>query len=266
MKYYSQLDPRWANLNLGFSNSKIKDFGCFLCCLSMLSETPPDQANEKLKQAKAFYKDLIISEKAAPALNLEYTPPPQKNPPNHDCIVEVDYNPRTARKEQHFCVYLTSGKVVDPYDKTPQPKKNPYKIISFRYFKNKNTTMNKELINILEDITKLELGDDLNENEQQKVADKLTEYYTESKNEIEDLYNQLSAEKDYINELNETLKVFQEKQKETEAILELNDDMIDELEERLKELKERLVTPAEKLPIIELIKILIKRILGNSKN
>jgi hypothetical protein len=49
MNFYKQCDSRWGSKKLGTCSDTICQSGCFLCCLSMLSNIPPDQANEMLK-------------------------------------------------------------------------------------------------------------------------------------------------------------------------------------------------------------------------
>lgn len=241
MKYYSQRDPKWANLKLGNSNSTIGRYGCFLTSLAMLAEIPPDQANEKLKKEGAFSKDLIISDKAADALGLEYSPPARSAHfvPYYDCIAEVDFNPATAKKEQHFVVYLTDGKIVDPWDLNPKPKKNPYNIISIRLFK--KNKMKKELISILEEITKEELGENLNENEQERVAKKLEEIF-------KDLKSTIKTNDELIKNLKKTLAE--------------KDDMIRDLLSRIDELskvnRDKEEDKKEKT-LVDFLKLIIKK-------
>lgn len=38
MKYFSQRDPRWANVKLGASNIDVYHYGCTTTCISMLSD------------------------------------------------------------------------------------------------------------------------------------------------------------------------------------------------------------------------------------
>lgn len=137
MQIYKQSDPRWGNLKINGTKSTLANYGCFICSLASLADITPDEALRKLEKAGAFNKDLIISEKAAKALNLEYDPVKRSSDfqPSHTCIVEVDYKPATSQKDQHFCVYFTDGTIGDPIDGSI--KKNPYRIISFRLFKPK---------------------------------------------------------------------------------------------------------------------------------
>jgi len=142
MEILQQRDPRWANIKLGFGTTTIGSHGCFLTDLSMMAGITPDKANEILKKAGAFNKDLIISDKAAKALGLEYYPPPRSEAFNcsHTCIAEVDFNPATTTKEQHFVVLQPDGTQLDSWT----GKTSKYRIISIRVFRNPNFEENKE--------------------------------------------------------------------------------------------------------------------------
>ena len=60
---YGQRDPKWGNDYIGNSKSKIKDYGCFLCSLSMMVRKEPPEVNKMLLEGGAYNNDLIISEK-----------------------------------------------------------------------------------------------------------------------------------------------------------------------------------------------------------
>jgi len=56
---YSQIDPRWRNIRLGYSNLTIGSHGCVVCCLAMLLSSigyvvDPPKVNEDMRRAKAF--------------------------------------------------------------------------------------------------------------------------------------------------------------------------------------------------------------------
>jgi hypothetical protein len=137
MEIYKQGDPRWGKMKINGTSSTLSGYGCFICSLASLAGMTPPEALTRLEKAGAFNRDLIISDKAALALGLEYTPPARSADfnPTFVCIVEVDYKPETTQKEQHFCVYFPDGKIGDPID--GKIKKNPYRIISYRLFKEK---------------------------------------------------------------------------------------------------------------------------------
>lgn len=147
-KIYSQRDPKWANDKLGFGSTTIGSHGCFVTCLAMMAGIPPNETNQILKREKAFYKDLIISEKAAKALNLNYygrnyniSGMPNWSP----SIKEVDFSPSPG-KQQHFVLRIIEkdhelaskygALIVDPWTGKHQ-RINYYPFVSYREFQKK---------------------------------------------------------------------------------------------------------------------------------
>ena len=140
MNKYSQRDPRWANKTLGFGPSKIGGYGCFLTCLSMMVGKTPDKVNNMLKAGGGFYKDLIISDKAAKILGLKYFGKEfdiDKEPGWYPSIKEVDMSPRTG-KQQHFVVRIKTllgrKRIIDPWTGDEQ-RIDYYPFASYRLFK-----------------------------------------------------------------------------------------------------------------------------------
>lgn len=131
MKKYSQRDSKWANETLGFSNSKIGDYGCFLTCLAMIDENNPYITNEKLKEEGGFYNDLIVSVDAAKTLGIPYNGVSQTKP-EYGCIAEVDMSPAPG-KQQHFVVVLKDT-IIDPWD-GGEKALSTYPIVGYRLFK-----------------------------------------------------------------------------------------------------------------------------------
>lgn len=134
MQYYSQKNSRWANQKLGTCQDTFAQSSCLVTCLAMFAEKTPLEVNQLLLQ-NGGYKNgcLVISEKAANILNLEYQGKSWARPSN-DCIAETHfYLPQGI--PQHFFIYLSDGKIIDPLDNQPQPKTNPYNIASYRLFK-----------------------------------------------------------------------------------------------------------------------------------
>jgi len=126
MTKYLQTDPEWANEKLGYSQTTISANGCFVTCLGMLSDTQPNFVNNQLKNKNGFSgasQNLVISEKAAEILNLEYHGK-SASKPSYDTIAEV-YVP----KGQHFIVVLADGTQIDPLGK------GTYKIKNYRLFR-----------------------------------------------------------------------------------------------------------------------------------
>lgn len=68
MQTLGQRDPRWGNLNLGFSNTFIRDYGCTITSLAMIIGTTPDVVNSRLKAVGGFaYGNQVIWDKIAEA-------------------------------------------------------------------------------------------------------------------------------------------------------------------------------------------------------
>lgn len=135
---YSQRDPRWKDIKLGFGETTIGSHGCFLTSLSMMVKQTPDKVNEILKKAGAFNKDLIISERAAEALGLGYDGRDYNinNMPKYSpSIKEVDMSPAPG-KQQHFVLRVIEGKqvyTIDPWDGKKKGR-NAYQFVSYRRF------------------------------------------------------------------------------------------------------------------------------------
>lgn len=132
---YSQRDPRWANVKLGFGSTTIGSHGCFVTSLSMMVNKRPDEVNEILKKNGGFNGDLVVSEKAAQALGLEYFGKEydiNKVPDWYPNIKEVRMN-----GYQHFVLRIfEDGKkfIIDPWTGTRQ-RIDLYPFKSYRLFK-----------------------------------------------------------------------------------------------------------------------------------
>jgi len=69
--YYSQKDSRWGNKTIGNSNSKMKDYGCAISCVSMVFTHHKENINPgKLCKQSIFYWDLISWPKSWKSLKL----------------------------------------------------------------------------------------------------------------------------------------------------------------------------------------------------
>jgi lysozyme len=130
--YYSQKDPRWANEKLGTCNDTIGKSGCKVACLASFAGITPSEANKRIPyQSGCLTEDVS----AAKALGLEFNGRVTVKP-SYECIAETDhYKPNGV--PQHFFILLADGTIADPLDLDPKPKKNPYKIVSYRLFKRK---------------------------------------------------------------------------------------------------------------------------------
>ncbi|MGI6227477.1 MAG: hypothetical protein ACOYJ1_14610 [Peptococcales bacterium] len=97
----------------------------------MLSNIPPDQANEMLKNGGYTGGCLIDSEPAARILGLEYHGI-SKTKPSYDTIAETNYY-KSSGVPQHFFIIKADGSQVDPLGKSIV-----YPIVSYRLFKGKD--------------------------------------------------------------------------------------------------------------------------------
>lgn len=140
MKIYSQRDPRWSKVKLGFSKRlTIGSHGCYLTSLSMMVEKRPDKVNQILKEAKAFSGPNIISKKAAAALGLLYFGLERdiNEPPDwYPNIKKVDFSPHKGI-QSHFVLRIFENgrkKIVDPWTGCKE-RINYYPFVSYRLFK-----------------------------------------------------------------------------------------------------------------------------------
>ena len=143
---YSQRDPRWKDIKLGFGKTTIGSHGCFLDNLAMIVKIPPDKVNEILKNDGGFSGDLIVSDKAAKILGLQLLKgnsniPGKMTDINYmpdwsPSIKEVDMSPAPG-KQQHFVLrVIKDGKrsIIDPWD-GKEKTINHYPFVSYRLFK-----------------------------------------------------------------------------------------------------------------------------------
>ncbi len=130
MNFYKQCDPKWGSQKLGTCSDTICQSGCFLACLSMLSNKTPDVANQILKGGGYTDGCLIDAIPAAQLLGLEYHGI-SKTKPSYDCVAETNYY-KSKGVPQHFFIVKTDGSQVDPLGKSIV-----YPIVSYRLFKAK---------------------------------------------------------------------------------------------------------------------------------
>lgn len=123
----SQRDGRWKDIELGFSNTTIGDYGCVITALAILAGLTPDDVNERLKSVNGYAatsnspnrKNLIIWEKITDAIpNLKFVKRVKEY--NNDdvaenlpCLVEVDGSRIGA--ETHWVLYLGNQEMADPW-------------------------------------------------------------------------------------------------------------------------------------------------------
>lgn len=127
MQILSQRDPKWGNINLGTSNTFIKDNGCTITCIAMIIGTTPDVVNNRMNAVAGFANgNLVIWAKIAEAFpgitvrrvwtydNTDVL----ANVPN--VLVEVDATP-IGGTGKHWVVYIGNKRLYDPWTGTERP-------------------------------------------------------------------------------------------------------------------------------------------------
>ena len=133
---YSQKDKRWKRLKIEPAGLMLKKYGCYVVSIAMVLEKTPDIVLDILNKNKCFTdKGLLLNEKAAQVLDLNYFGVSKIPPKNKPCITETNYFESNGIP-QHFFVYLGSAadnlvvKIIDPL--SGEEKDNPYHIVSYR--------------------------------------------------------------------------------------------------------------------------------------
>ena len=119
-----QRDEEWSRKHLGYSNTSIGNYGCFLVCLCMQAkyygyDYDPNSLNNRLKETGGFSNDLIKAQgvlEAFPSWDYERIDCETSAAPidrvkkrideGHPTIIKVDFVPSTAKKETHFCLVI----------------------------------------------------------------------------------------------------------------------------------------------------------------
>ena len=215
MTYYSQKDQKWASEQLGTCKGEtIGKSGCKITCLASFCGKTPSEVNKIIPYVSGC---LTNDETAAKALGLAFLGKSSVKP-DFDCIAETDHYKRRGVL-QHFFILLTDGRCVDPLDLNPAPKKNPYKIVSYRLFKplSVEESMEKEFVKAISDLVGEEYGSNLNENEQKDAAKKLEKVRNEIvrvKTENDALLKELEKSEYDVSLLKENLRIQTEKAKD----------------------------------------------------
>lgn len=133
MTDYKQVNEPYSN-DIFAAKLKFGSSGCFAVSLSnMVGIYPPDVA-QRLRDGGGFDKDgLVISDKSAQILGLDYFGKSQTQPP-YPCIAETDYWKKTT--PQHFFIINPDGSQIDPLGKNIK-----YPIVSYRLFKVREESM-----------------------------------------------------------------------------------------------------------------------------
>ena len=215
MVYYSQKDERWAREQLGTCKGEtIGKSGCKITCLASFCGKTPSEVNKIIPYVSGC---LTNDETAAKALGLAFLGKSSVKP-DFDCVAETDHYKRRG-VPQHFFILLTDGRCVDPLDLNPAPKKNPYKIVSYRLFKplSVEESMEKEFVKAISDLVGEDYGSNLNENEQKDAAKKLEKVRNEIvrvKTENDALLKELEKSEYDVSLLKENLRIQTEKAKD----------------------------------------------------
>ena len=144
--WYSQKNPRWGSQQLGTCATSIAGAGCFITSLANLSRTELTDPKGVVREAhpgivdwvattRGLYANgcLVRSKQFAEMLGLEYNGK-SKHRPDYPCIAETDHYKNKGFR-QHFFVIFPNGNIIDPLDKMPEEKPNPYHIVNYRLFK-----------------------------------------------------------------------------------------------------------------------------------
>jgi flagellar biosynthesis chaperone FliJ len=134
MQTLSQRDPKWGEVTIGHSTSKIKDYGCTLVCLAILAGTTPDVVNAFLTAVGGFSVDRIIWKKlnetklglTFPDMGRQYVyndvAVREAIEKNGGCLVEVDYDGVVATpSDRHWVLYIGNHQLIDPWTGTIKP-------------------------------------------------------------------------------------------------------------------------------------------------
>jgi hypothetical protein len=220
MKFYSQSDTRWGYYKLGTCNTTIKGGGCFIVCYAMLADKTPAEVNTLFKNKGGYASGcLVVQSKCSAILGLEDNGRTTKKP-NHICIAETNHY-KSKGVPQHFYIWNPNGNIVDPLDKNPTWKKNPYNIVSYRLVKQiKEEQMREELndnvVKLLKTIKENieDFGDRMNSNERKRIEKKIKS--------IKDLENQVEASDSqallYKENLDNVQRLLTEKTKDYEKL------------------------------------------------
>jgi len=158
MKPFSQKDERWKDLTIGKTNCTMGKYGCFVVALSSLMEQEPNITLEALNAGNAFdSKGLLLSDVAARVLNLRFKGKTNSlNLAKEFCkkngspwvVCETDHY-KEQGYDQHFFLYnIETKEAMDPLDGKVKP--NSYKIVSYRLFAIKKSSIGLEKSSMLD--------------------------------------------------------------------------------------------------------------------
>lgn len=131
MTLYSQRDPRWANINLGTSNSSIGNYGCLITAAGMFFDKDPKTVNEILRQGGGYANGNLFYWFPACKLlggsfiwrNWSYDNTAAlwaiKN--YGAVLVEVDATPIGSPRNSHWVIFVGNHKLWDPWNGKEEP-------------------------------------------------------------------------------------------------------------------------------------------------
>jgi len=261
--YYSQKDLKWASERLGTCpNETIGKSGCKISCLASFCGKTPSEVNKIIPYVSGCLTEDVS---AAKALGLPFLGKTTVKP-DFDCIAETDHF-KSRGVLQHFFILLSDGRCIDPLDAIPVPKKNPYKIVSYRLFKPLlvEEPMEKEFVKALSELTGEDYGSNLNEKEQKYAAKKLNKakeaIETLQKNNKDDLA-EIVRVKTENEELRRTLKTLDSENNSIEKELEKLEREVLTLRDNLRIQTEKAAEGIAVYGAIEILALAVKKMLG----
>jgi hypothetical protein len=121
----------WGAVRLGNSTDTIRQSGCAITCLAMLSEMPPDEVNDLLLTKGGYIQGCLVAwDKASKILGLTYKAN-RKTPDASPTIAETRHY-ASKGVPQHFFLVFSDNTIIDPLDNMPRRKPNIYEIVGYR--------------------------------------------------------------------------------------------------------------------------------------
>jgi hypothetical protein len=136
MSKLCQYDWRWRNLRIDHTNLTIANFGCYLLCLSMLTNRDPRDVN-KLFTDHGGYNNvgLIENDIAYKLVGMTYLGKVDVNPIQL-CIGTTNYYANKVQPDaRHFFVMKPDQTIVDPLTGKAGPNKYVNRMVSYRLFR-----------------------------------------------------------------------------------------------------------------------------------
>lgn len=287
---YSQRDPAWKDLLLGFNTSTytIGTDGCLITAItnylnSVGKTETPATLNEKIKGVRGFvnggwfvwnslteiFPDVKLHF-TSPRFDGVDTPPAffdsmkEKIDEGHALLLEVDFNPSLVGEQMHWVLVYgyEDGEflIADPWtgDKTVLSIYGDPKNITFM-FRTYNLTLKEEGDGTCKTrLTKAKKKIEFLEGELNKKGDVITklEQKIETKDEV--IKDAIARANDFETKLKEANDLLKRKTKENETLYDKNQELTEEINEELKPTIERLKD--QKFTAIESLDFLIKAI------